>query len=128
MGFAASALAVAVLLSGCDATVGSADLPDSQKYGASGSDPGSQAVHMPGKDTYAKACFSCHQAGLVGAPRLGDREAWAPRIEKGQDVLVNHALNGFSGNAGVMPPRGGHAYLDDEQVTAAVQYMVDAAK
>ena len=72
--------------------------------------------------------MACHGAGLVGAPRLGDGSAWAPRIAKGRAVLVQNALTGFSGQSGVMPPKGGHAYLDEAAVSAAVDYMVRAAE
>ena len=82
----------------------------------------------PGRQVYARACVACHGAGLVGAPKLGDRTAWAPRIARGRAELVAHAIEGFRGEAGVMPPKGGHAYLEDDQVAAAVDFMVNAAR
>lgn len=77
-----------------------------------------------GKQVYDKACFACHAQGIAGAPKVGDKAAWEPRIAKGMDTLVNHAINGFQGEAGVMPPKGGFMNLTDEEVTAAVAYMV----
>lgn len=77
---------------------------------------------------YRKACYACHQSGLVGAPRLGDGAAWEPRIARGVAVLVEHALKGFQGDSGIMPPKGGHAYLSEDEVAAAVGHMVRAAR
>ncbi len=81
-----------------------------------------------GKQVYDTACFICHASGAAGAPKLGDAAAWAPRIEQGMDVVYEHAIKGFMGNAGMMPPKGGRTDLSDEQVKAAVDYMVDASK
>ena len=68
----------------------------------------------------------CHGAGIAGAPKLGDKAAWAPRIEQGSAVLLEHAIKGFSGKAGMMPAKGGSS-ASDEEVKAAVEYMVNAA-
>ncbi len=81
-----------------------------------------------GKATYDAVCFVCHTPGAAGAPKFGDKAAWAPRIEKGIEVLHGSALNGFMGSAGMMPPKGGRPDLADEDVKAAVDYMVGAAK
>lgn len=88
----------------------------------------STAMAADGKATYDMACFACHAAGVAGAPKLGDKAAWAPRIEKGMDTLKKHAIEGFQGNSGVMPAKGGRTDLSDEQVNAAVEYMVSQAK
>ena len=77
-----------------------------------------------GKTVYNTVCAGCHGAGVMGAPKFGDKGAWAPRIGQGMPTLVNHALNGFKG----MPARGGAASLSDDEVKAAVQYMVDSSK
>lgn len=84
------------------------------------------ARELDGQAVYQAACTACHTPGIAGAPRTGDESAWTPRIEQGMDTLVSHAIEGFQGQAGYMPPRGGHANLTDEQVRDAVQYMVDA--
>lgn len=70
-------------------------------------------------------CAACHGQGIAGAPKTGDAAAWDARIGKGMDTLVQHAVQGFQGEAGYMPPKGGNANLSDEQVRAAVQYMVE---
>jgi cytochrome c5 len=80
-----------------------------------------------GKTLYGATCVACHGAGIAGAPKFGDKGAWAPRIAQGTNVLYGHALNGFQGKAGVMPPKGGSA-APDADVKAAVDYMVAAAK
>lgn len=81
-----------------------------------------------GKATYDAVCFVCHTPGAAGAPKFGDKAAWAPRIEKGIEVLHGSAINGFMGSAGMMPPKGGRPDLADEDIKAAVDYMVGAAK
>jgi len=80
-----------------------------------------------GKKVFDSACIACHGAGIAGAPKMGDKAAWAPRLKQGAPVLYTHAIQGFQGKAGVMPPKGGAAVSDDE-VKAAVDYMVAAAK
>ncbi|MDH5784206.1 MAG: c-type cytochrome [Chromatiales bacterium] len=77
-----------------------------------------------GKATYDSACFACHATGAAGAPKLGDKAAWAARIAKGMDMLKQHAREGFKGDAGFMPAKGGRADLADADVDAAVEYMV----
>lgn len=81
-----------------------------------------------GKATYDKACMACHAAGVAGAPKLGDKAAWAPRIAQGADTLHTHALKGFTGKKGMMPAKGGNASLADADVKAAVDYMVSQGK
>lgn len=76
-----------------------------------------------GKRVFDKTCGLCHGAGYAGAPRPGDKANWGWRIAQGNAVLYQHALTGFSGAAGYMPPRGGAALSDDE-VKAGVDYMV----
>ena len=95
---------------------------------ASGEVPARAEETHVGAMVYRRACSACHQNGLVGAPKLGDRPAWEPRIARGIDTLVEHALNGFKGESGIMPPRGGHPYLEDTEVSAAVDFMVQAAR
>lgn len=80
-----------------------------------------------GKSLYGKTCAMCHAAGVAGAPKPGDKEDWAPRIAQGTDTLNKHALEGFTGKKGMMPARGGSTASDDE-VKAAVAYMVEQSK
>ena len=77
-----------------------------------------------GKATYDAVCNVCHGAGVAGAPKLGDKAAWAPRIKTGLDALHASSLKG----KGAMPPKGGNTALSDADVKAAVDYMVAAAK
>ena len=81
-----------------------------------------------GQGVYKSACFACHDAGVAGAPKAGDKAAWSPRIAQGKPVLYDHALKGFQGKAGVMPPKGGSIALADADVKSAVDYMVSLAK
>lgn len=78
-----------------------------------------------GQKVFQQACAACHATGVAGAPKNGNVEAWAPRIEQGMDTLVKHAVEGFKGDKGVMPPKGGRSDLSDEQVADAVAYMVE---
>jgi cytochrome c5 len=80
----------------------------------------------PGKTAYDKICFACHAQGIAGAPKFGDKAAWEPRLQKGVDMLVSNVVNGFQGETGVMPPRGGLPNLSDEDVRASVIYMLQA--
>ena len=77
-----------------------------------------------GQATYQQACFACHGTGAAGAPKLGDKAAWAPRIAQGKSALYNNALNG----KGAMPAKGGQAQLSDDTIKAVVDYMVSQAK
>ncbi len=86
------------------------------------------ALAADGKAVYDQACMACHAQGVAGAPKLGDTEAWAPRIEQGEETLYENSINGFQGETGVMPPKGGFANLSDEEVKAAVDYMVEESQ
>ena len=77
-----------------------------------------------GKSVYGKTCSMCHAAGVAGAPKPGDKADWGPRIAQGKDTLYKHALEGFTGAKGMMPARGGNSAMSDEDVKAAVDYMV----
>ena len=78
-----------------------------------------------GEDTYKAACAVCHDAGVAGAPKVGDASGWINRLEQGVDILVEHAINGYQGEQGFMPAKGGNPSLSDEQVQKAVEYMTD---
>lgn len=81
-----------------------------------------------GESTYNAACVACHGAGIAGAPKVGDKGAWNARIAKGNDALYGNAIKGFTGKAGVMPPKGGNTALKDADVKAAVDFMVSKSK
>ena len=77
-----------------------------------------------GEGVYKTACSVCHAAGIAGAPKSGDKAAWAARIAQGKDTLYKHAVAGFQGKFGVMPAKGGNTGLPDADVKAAVDYMI----
>jgi cytochrome c5 len=91
-------------------------------------EPMAAAEDLPGETVYNQACVACHGAGIAGAPKFGDKAAWAPRIEQGADTLNTHALQGFQGKAGYMPPKGGRTDLSDQSVINAVEYIVAGAQ
>jgi len=77
-----------------------------------------------GKSVYDSACTVCHAAGVAGAPKAGDKAAWAPRLKTGNAALVATAIKG----KGAMPPKGGNLSLSDADIKAAVDYMVSTVK
>jgi len=82
------------------------------------------AASAGGKTTYDSICSACHGTGVAGAPKFGDKAAWAPRVAQGKDHLYASALKG----KGAMPAKGGNPSLSDADVKAAVDYIVAAAK
>lgn len=80
-----------------------------------------------GEAIYKKTCFMCHGTGTAGAPMLGDKADWGPRIAQGDELLLKHAIEGFTGEKGIMPAKGGNAALSDVDVKAALDYMVSQA-
>jgi len=77
-----------------------------------------------GADIFKKTCAMCHQTGVAGAPKLGDKADWGPRIAQGNDTLYEHAIEGFNGAKGAMPPKGGNPALSDDEMKAVVDFMV----
>ncbi len=76
-----------------------------------------------GEEVYKSVCLMCHGAGLMNAPKFGDKQQWAPRIAQGYDALVSHAVKGVR----MMPAKGGNPSLSDAEVAATVKYMANAA-
>jgi cytochrome c5 len=91
---------------------------------AAAAKPAAKAGPADGKAIYDKVCFACHQQSVAGSPRLGDREAWGPRIKQGVPTLVQSVLKG----KGAMPPRGGAPALSEAEARAAVEFMVGQSK
>lgn len=81
-----------------------------------------------GRLVWSGTCIQCHSIGLGGAPLIGNKELWSPRIAKGIEILVSHAQQGFYGDVGEMPARGGNEELTDDEVEAAVRFMVSRAQ
>ena len=80
---------------------------------------------MSGEQVFQAVCKTCHEPGIAGAPKVGDKAAWAGPIKKGYETLAQHALNGFQEAGKVMPPRGGNPDLSDIEVESALVYMAN---
>lgn len=85
---------------------------------------GMNVASASGDAIYKRVCFACHDTGAAGAPKVGDKAAWAPRIAKGMDALTNNTLNGIN----AMPPRGTCADCSDADLKGVVEYMVNNSK
>ena len=77
-----------------------------------------------GEKVYKGTCSICHKSGLKGAPRLGKKQDWEARLAQGKEVLYDRAINGYIGKKGSMPSRGSNSRLSEDEVKAAVDYMV----
>ncbi|MFD1558576.1 c-type cytochrome [Paraburkholderia silviterrae] len=128
----ASAAAGAAPASGADASASAqaaaaaaaiAAIPQASSAPAAGGATQSADASQAGKALYQQVCQACHAAGVLGAPKFGNKDDWAPRLKDPMDKIYNYALHG----KGQMPPKGGSSAPDD-QVKAAVDYMVSAAK
>ena len=81
-----------------------------------------------GKTIYEANCAGCHDSGVAGAPKPGDKVAWIGRIAEGKDIMIKISIEGFEGKTGVMPPKGSNDSLSNEDITHAVAYMVSSIK
>jgi cytochrome c5 len=79
-----------------------------------------QTAAVDGQKIYQASCQACHVAGVAGAPKLGDKGAWAPRIAKGNDALYSSVMKGLN----AMPPKGGCMSCSEDELRAAVDYIV----
>ncbi|MEN9849541.1 MAG: hypothetical protein RL368_2281 [Pseudomonadota bacterium] len=82
------------------------------------------AAPKSGKEVFNGVCTACHTAGIMKAPKLGDKADWAARIAKGEEALVQSAIKGIN----AMPPKGGNPTLSDDEIKATVQYMLSEVK
>ena len=82
------------------------------------------AFAADGKAVYDRTCVACHASGVANAPKIGDKAAWAPRLATGKAALVASVVKG----KGVMPPKAGNADLKDDEIQAAVDFMLAALK
>ncbi len=121
------------LLSACGLEKPPASLkfPAGKKEAAPAAAPAAATAATPsdpklaaGKTVYDANCGACHDAGMMGAPKPGDKAAWAPRIAQGVDVMTKKSVDGFQGKAGAMPAKGGNASLTNDQIASAVAYMI----
>lgn len=83
---------------------------------------GEQVPMEPGERIYTRYCFSCHAAGVAGAPAAGDLEAWEPRVEKGRTALLQATIAGVPPG---MPPMGLCAGCSEEELAAAIDFMIE---
>lgn len=95
---------------------------------ATASAPAPAAAAHPGEAIYNQGCQACHATGVTGAPIPGDAADWGPRIAQGEALLLEHAIKGYTGSKGMMPPKGGFMHLSDAQVADAVRYMVSKSQ
>ena len=77
-----------------------------------------------GDQVYNTSCSACHGSGVMGAPKMGDAGAWGPRVAQGMDVLADHAIKGFN----AMPAKGGCMACSDDEIKAAIDYMIEGSK
>jgi cytochrome c5 len=134
-----AAAALLALLSGCDSQKGGLAASGTAPVAAGLPKPGEASVSAPpsspigpsalhdlavGEKVYRNTCSICHRLGLRGAPRLGDTKDWVLRLAQGNEVLYDHAVKGYRGSKGSMPSRGSNAKLSEDEVKAAVGYMV----
>ncbi len=91
-----------------------------------GGDAVAESAGRSGEDVYNGACMACHAAGIAGAPATGDQIAWAGRISKGIDALYDSGINGVAGTG--MIARGGCSDCSDDDIRAAVDFMVDSSR
>ena len=125
------AVSLAALLSACgkqESAAPEATAPAVPEAAAPEAAAPAVAENTIGKGVFNKTCSLCHAAGVAGAPKPGDQADWGPRIAQGNDMLYKHAMEGFTGAKGMMPARGGNAALTDDEVKAAVDYMVGLSK
>ncbi|EKF73706.1 cytochrome c5 [Alcanivorax hongdengensis A-11-3] len=86
---------------------------------AAGGD-GEAKAPRSGEQVFNSACTPCHTAGVAGAPKVGNEQDWAPRIAKGEDTLLKHAVNGFN----AMPPKGMCGDCSEQEIQNAIEYMI----
>ena len=87
-----------------------------------------QVKDRDGQQVYQASCVACHGAGIAGAPKVGDKGQWAARVSAGTEALYQGALIGKQSPAGVMPAKGGNPSLSDQDVKAAVDFMLAQLK
>lgn len=106
--------------------VSEASADDTAEAADGASTAGPETAAIDGEAIYNQACVACHASGVGGAPVVGDVDSWSPRIAKGIEALHNSGVNGVAGTA--MMAKGGRVDLSDQQVMAAVDYMVNASQ
>ena len=85
---------------------------------------GEKSPAVSGAEVYQANCAACHTEGVAGAPKTGDKEVWSGKMASGLDQMVQNAINGI----GTMPAKGGNPNLSDQDVRAAVEYMIEQSR
>ena len=98
--------------------------PQPEPQSQPASEPAAGSDLASGKQIVQSSCLACHGTGVAGAPKIGDKDAWAPRIAHGQEVLLTHAIQGLR----AMPPRGACMACTDDQLKAAIDYMISQSQ
>ena len=119
---------VSIVLLCCNVFLYSCDSANDAGRGMDATKDSASDVVNPGESIYKSKCIACHSTGAAGAPKLGDKTAWGARIAQGHAVLLQHAIEGFKGDKGYMPPKGGYLSLSDEEISITVQYMVSQSQ
>jgi cytochrome c5 len=109
---------------GAPAAAGASVVPTAAAAAPAGATSGAAGGASNGKAIFEANCVACHGTGVAGAPKIGDKAAWAPRLKQGMDTLHQSALKG----KGAMPPKGGNMALPDADVMAAVDYLASQSK
>lgn len=125
-----TAIASLALLAGCggkETPTPPSPVPQFQLQEVKPQAAATSADQATGEKVYKSTCSICHRSGLGGAPRIGSRNDWEARLAQGMEVLYDHALHGYRGQKGNMPARGSNIRLSDDEVKAAVDYMVTHA-
>lgn len=119
--------AVLLLLPGCDGKGTAASSPSAPQFQMSEVKPQATVAASDmatGEKVYKGTCSICHKSGLSGAPRIGNKDDWEARLAQGEAILYDRAIHGYRGKKGSMPARGSNIRLSDDEVRAAVDYMV----
>ncbi|WP_343229221.1 c-type cytochrome [Psychrobium sp. MM17-31] len=93
--------------------------------GAQPAAPAKPAGPRTAADIYQTTCFACHGTGAAGAPKKGDKAAWAPRVAQGIDKMFDHAWKGFTGSTGVMPAKGTCMNCSEDEIKATIKFMTE---
>ena len=99
-----------------------------EEDGAAEESESTEPANVHGKAIYKQSCAVCHDHGVAGAPKTGDNEIWADRLVPGMEAVIQRAISGYTGENGVMPAKGGNMSLSDEDVSAAVHYMIEQSQ
>ena len=121
------ATALALVTVGCSKKEEAPPAPAPAQAPAPAPAPAPEAEKAPvaiGAEVYQASCAACHAEGVAGAPKTGDKDFWSGKIAGGTDPLVQNAINGI----GTMPAKGGNPNLSDEEVRAAVEYMIEQSR